>query len=277
MKIAIVICYMGKLPWYFDYFVHSCKYNPTIDFFIISDDTTCKIRLPRNVIIIYKTIMDLNVMATMRFGFAVDIKRAYKLCDFKPTYGFLFSDLLGKYDFWGHGDIDVIFGNIRNFISSEVLSQNDLISVRHDFLTGYFLLFRNCDKMNILFTKSKDYKRVLQSDIYLGFDETSFQFNSFAEGKAFDTIPSEVESMMHVAKRMEQEGHIRAFFDFLVVEGVPGSLKWIKGSLFFRRKYEILLYHMIHFKKKYSPKRRLRKMPETFNISKNRIYSSSVN
>src|SRR5688572_18268972 len=108
---------MGKLPWYFDYFIHTCRYNWSIDFFVICDDVTYRKKLPKNVKIIYKTLSALSALATLRIGFPVDIKFPYKLCDFKPAYGLLFSDLLKEYEFWGHGDIDVIFGNIRSFIT----------------------------------------------------------------------------------------------------------------------------------------------------------------
>lgn len=50
MSIALKACYFGKLPWYFNYFVHSCKYNPTIDFFIVVDDQTYIDYLPPPII-----------------------------------------------------------------------------------------------------------------------------------------------------------------------------------------------------------------------------------
>ncbi|MEI9919271.1 MAG: DUF6625 family protein [Bacteroidota bacterium] len=271
MKIAVVICYMGKMPWYFTYFAHSCRYNPSVDFYIITDNAITH-DLPVNVKPVYKTLAEINELATQKLGFEVSIKSGYKLCDFKPAYGLLFSDLLKDYDFWGHGDIDVVFGNIRSFISDEILHNNDLVVVRHDYLTGYFQLFRNNEKMNTLFMKSKDFKRVLQEEKHFCFDETNFTFEAFAEGKPPDEIPSEIESMMHVVKKMQQAGHIRAFFDFMVVEGVPGNIRWQKGELVYRKKIEILLYHMIHFKKHYHPKRGPRHIPDEFTISKKRIY-----
>jgi len=271
MKIAVVICFMGPMPWYFKYFVHSCRYNPSVDFYIISDRKITD-DLPANVKPVYMTVNEINTLATKKLGFEVNIRSAYKLCDFKPTYGLLFDSFLKDYDFWGHGDIDVVFGNIRSFISDELLEAHDLICVRHDFLTGYFQLFRNNEKMNMLFTKSKDYKRVMQEKQHFCFDETNFKFNEFAEGKTPDEIPSEIESMMHVVKRAQQKNYIRAFFDFMVVEGVPGNIKWNKGELIFKKRFEILLYHMIHFKKKYHPKRGPRHIPDVFSISKNRIY-----
>jgi hypothetical protein len=271
-KIALVAVYLGSLPWYWQYFIHSCLHNPSVDFFIISDDASLPKQISSNIFIIHKNLSELNQTATEILGFNVSIKSPYKLCDFKPAYGLLFSTMLRNYEFWGHIDIDLIFGNIRNFLTEEILTKHDLICVRHDFLTGYFLVFKNDDKMNKLFTWSNDYKKVFQDDKHYCFDETNFQFDAFASGKTYNEINSEVESMMHVVKKMEKENYIKPFFDFMVVEGVPGKLKWEKGSLYYHGKYEILLYHMIHFKKKYSPKTPPKTIPETFTISKRKIY-----
>ncbi len=137
-SIAIIICYLGKLPWYYKYFVHSCKYNPTVDFYILTDDRSYSKSVPPNVIIIDKTLAEINELATQKLGFKTNINYPYKLCDFKPAYGFLFRDIIQSYEFWGHGDIDIIFGDIRAFITKEVLNHYELINVRHDFLAGLF-------------------------------------------------------------------------------------------------------------------------------------------
>lgn len=271
MNIAVAICYMGKMPWYFQYFAHTCSYNPTVDFFIITDQEITG-TLPANVKPVYMSLPEINSLASKKLGFEINIQSPYKLCDLKPAYGLIFDSILAEYDFWAHGDIDVVFGNIRSFITDEILASHDLVVVRHDFLTGYFQLFRNNEKMNTLFMRSKDFKRVLQSDQHFCFDETNFMFNDFAAGKTPDEVHSEIESMMHVVKRAQQQNYIRAFFDFMVVEGIPGEIKWDKGELTFKRDFEILLYHMIHFKKKYTPKRAPRRVPDVFKISKNRIY-----
>ena len=110
-SIAILTCYLGKLPWYFAYFVHSCKHNLSITFIIVTDDTTYSKPIPANIKLVYKTLSEINEQASTKLGLTVNIKNGYKLCDFKPTYGILFSELLQGYDFWGHGDIDMVFGD----------------------------------------------------------------------------------------------------------------------------------------------------------------------
>ncbi len=271
-RIAVLVCFFGNLPWYFKYFVHSCKYNSTIDFYIITDDRSWLNKLPVNVKVIYKEMNDINKMATEKLGFATNIREGYKLCDFKPAYGFLFSELLEGYDFWGHGDIDVIYGDIRHFITGDMLDNYELISVRHDFLTGYFLLFRNNIKMNTLFMQSKDYKKVLSSEVHYCFDETNFQYNDFTDILTYPKKNREVESMTHLVKRLEKKNKLKVFFDFYSIKGLPGKLIWEKGKLYYRNQYEILLYHMIYLKKVFKPKKLIEEIPECFRISPTRIY-----
>jgi hypothetical protein len=85
---------------------------------------------------------------------------------------------------------------------------------------------------------------------------------------------SEIESMMHVVKKMEIQNTIKAYFDFMVIEGLPGKIRWKNGKLYYKNKFEVLLYHMILFKKVYKPKNRIINIPNEFRISPTRIYHS---
>lgn len=271
-SIAVLICYIGKLPWYFDYFAYSCKFNPTIDFFVLTDDVSYLKQLPDNLNLVQTNLSEISELASMRLGFGVNIKNAYKLCDFKPTYGVVFSHILNKYDFWACGDIDVIYGNIRNFITNDLLEKHDLISVRPDWIPGCLILFKNVEKVNSLYTHSKDYKKVLMSDVHYCFDETNFAHDAFTDGKLYHEVHTEIESMMHVVKRLEEAGYIKPYWDLFIIEGIPGKLKWIRGKLTYRNKYEILLYHLIRLKKNFTPKTQPALIPDSFLISPTRIY-----
>lgn len=269
-SIAIIICYIGKLPWYFDYFAHSCKYNPSIDFYIVTDDTGYPKPASANVRFIYKTLSEINQLAKEKLELPVQITTGYKLCDFKPTYGILFSELIKGYDFWGHGDIDVIYGNIRKFITNVVLQKNDLVSVRHDYVTGHFALFKNTRKMNELFKLSKDYLKVLTSERNFCFDETNYKFEAFTLGIPYYDIPSEVESMTHLVRKLERKKYLTAYFDFHIIEGTPGKITWNRGKLIYRNKYEVMMYHLIKLKNIIISKKK--HVGETFRISPTRIY-----
>ena len=270
-KIAIATCFYGKLPWYFSYFLHSCRYNPTVDFFVIGDMEYKSINFPKNVHFINIDIKNLIKIASKKLGFQVSIPYSYKLCDFKPTYGFIFEDLFKGYDFWGHGDIDLVYGNIRNFMTEELLSSFDVVSVRHDYITGTFALYRNNKLFNSLFMESMDYKKVLSNPTHYCFDECNFLWEQLESGHSIYNLPYEIESMTHVVKKLSDRKKIRAHFDFLIVEGTPGGIKWENGKVIYRDKYEAMLYHLIRFKSECKRKIPLVTSPSTIYFNKDAI------
>lgn len=232
------------------------------------------------MLIYVKTLNEIKAIASVKLGFKVSINEPYKLCDFKPAYGLLFSEVVSCYEFWGHGDIDIIYGNIRNFITRKVLNKHELITARHDFLSGTFTLFKNTPKMNMLFMQSRDYKEVFSSPVHYCFDECNFlwkQIGELKQGESIFNLPCEIDSMTHVIRRLQLRNEIDAFFDFMIVEGRPGKLKWEKGKLIFKDTFEILLYHLIKFKKETRPSKVVNPIPDTFYISPNKVYSKHSN
>ena len=129
-----------------------------------------------------------------------------------------------------------------------MLQEYELISARPDWVPGCFLLYKNCEKINTLFTNSKDYRAVSSTNRHYCFDETNFQQDAFSEGEKYYEIPSEIESMMHAIRRLEEIGHIKPYFNLHMIEGRPEKLKWDKGTLVYKNKYEVLLYHLIKLK-----------------------------
>lgn len=273
-KIAIVTCWFGSYPWYFPYFVHSCSYNTTIDFIIITDNQLPISNKPENVIIVNKTIEEISSIASEKLGFKVNIDYPYKLCDFKPTYGYLFSELLESYDFWGHGDLDVVYGNIRNFMTKELLKNFDIISSRHDYITGTFCLYRNNMEMNKLFMQSKDYKHVLSSSAHFCFDECNFLFQELENGASIFDYPDNIQSMTWVVKKEEKEGKLRPYFDFIILEGATGNIKWEKGKIIYKDRYEAMFYHLIKFKTESKRPKILDPIPDTFYFTPTKIMAN---
>lgn len=248
MRILLISPYFGKLPWYFEYFIHCCKHNPQTDFLIISDDKGYNKALPINVFLVYQTFEEFKNLIADRLKMKVTIPNSYKLCDYRPAYGLIFQEHLKHYAFWGNIDIDVIFGNIGRFITKSLLSSNDVISVRPEYVSGFFSLYRNTDFMNNLFRRSKDYKMIFSSGHYTGFDECGLLCDDLLDGKDISQVHSNIESMTHLIKVMKSQGLIRAHFDLHVVESTPGNIKWNRGKLSYLDSYEILLYHLISFK-----------------------------
>ena len=170
-SICLIILYFGKLPNYFEFWLSSCKYNKSINFLLFTDDKT-KFDFPDNVKVIYTTFEDIKNCIQSKFDFEIALDRPYKLCDYKPTYGYIFSDYLSKFDFWGHCDLDVIFGNLRKFLPEDVLEKYDKI-----YRAAHFSLYKNNERVNKSFMEFKDknneaiYKNVYSSNESFFFDE----------------------------------------------------------------------------------------------------------
>jgi len=269
---AVITCWYGPYPWYFSYFLNSCSFNPSVDFFIITDNEMIVHNSPVNVKIIYKRLDEIVEIASQKLGFRVSINHPYKLNDFKPAYGFIFYELIKGYDFWGHSDLDIIYGNIREFLTNEMLDAYDFISLRHDYTTGCFCLYRNNETLNTYFKRSKDYKKILADSRHYCFDEYSFLWDELKSGKSILELESETESFTHLMKAAELSNEIRVHFDFILMEGKTGRIVFDKGRIIYKNQFEAILYHLFWLKKVYLPEKAPSKIPATYFISPTRIY-----
>lgn len=267
-KIILLTVFFGKLPWYLNFFLKSCIKNPTIKFLIFTDQKKPE-NTPENVEFIPFSIAEFNKLASAKIGLPIEIKYAYKLCDFKAAYGVIFSEYLLDFDYWGITDIDLIFGRIREFITEEMLDEFEVISVRNDYPTGSFMVFKNEKKINNLFRKSKDHQKVFLSQKHYCFDECNFMHEYLEIGGNIFEIETEIESMHHVLIREMQINNLKVHFDFLIIEGLPGQLFWDNGILSFKNQFEVLFYHLISYKDNLFSKKRYWKMiPNQFYIDK---------
>lgn len=167
-KIAYLIPYFGKLPKGFDTWLLSCRLNETIDWIILTDDKSVY-DYPSNVKVHYCSFEQIKNRIQSHFDFKVNINRPWRLCDFRPAYGEIFKKELEDYDFWGHCDLDLIWGDIRKFISDDILSTYDKIGFQ-----GHSTLYRNNENNNSL------YKTIVPNH------ETYIDVFSGEEGKCFD-------------------------------------------------------------------------------------------
>lgn len=243
-KIAVLCPYYGALPWYFPLFVNSCALNRDIDFLFFTDQTL-HMPVPDNLIVIHMPFASLKQLLDRQLGMETGMGRAYKLCDYRPAFGEIFSDYLTGYDFWGHCDTDILLGRVRAFLTEDVLENYDVIPVRPEFVTGFFTLYRNTPHVNTLYKKSEDYEMIFRSSKYFCFDECCWHHRDLMRGR---TVKNYVDAITFVLKRYEQ----RVYRNMMVVEDMR-QLSWDNGVLQVDNRFEILLYHLIHFKRKNPP------------------------
>ena len=166
-SIAIVLPYFGKLPNYFLLFLESCRKNPSGDWLFYTDCDPLP-ECPENVKAFRMSFADFRARLQKAFDFPICLETPYKLCDFKPTYGDALSEDLQGYDFWGHCDCDMIFGDIRKFITPDITGQYDRI-----LNCGHLVLYRNTPEVCTYYKRQTyiDLPSVFQSPKSHCFDE----------------------------------------------------------------------------------------------------------
>lgn len=174
-KIALIAPYFGTLPkeW-FQLILESCRRNSSIDWILFTDDLT-NYDYPENVKVFYQSWEKfseyIKLKTSEELSISPSLDTPYKLCDYKPIYGDIFQKYLLDYDFWGYTDItDVIYGNLRNFISEKDLKENDKLN-----FLGHLTLFRNTDEVNkrykLPLNNIPNINEALTSPINFAFDE----------------------------------------------------------------------------------------------------------
>lgn len=168
-KILLILPYFGKFPEYFQLFLNSCRENSTIHWLLVTDVEDVY-DYPENVQIVRKTFSQFREEVQKKFDFPIALESPYKLCDYKPAYGYIFGDYLNGYDYWGHCDLDLLFGDLRKFFPDKELEKYDKIG--H---LGHLTLYRNTPEINSLFMAEVDgverYRQVFATNHICVFDE----------------------------------------------------------------------------------------------------------
>lgn len=229
-KGAFVIPYFGHFNNYFQLFLNSCKYNSDYDWIIFTDDKT-KYDYPENVIVHYTTFNKIKKYIQTKFEFPIALNYPYKFCDLKPMYGYIFSEYLSNYPFWGHCDVDLVFGNIDEFITENIRKNYDRIGV-----LGHFSLYKNIDNVNKAFMlplNGKDrYKKVLTADYNLSFDEEYNQsINNILVEHHFKIFNKVHEAGLYTKTSNFRLNHLTDDWHYNVEPKTKNIFVWNKGIL----------------------------------------------
>lgn len=170
MQVAIIGVYFGKFPTCFSLWLHSCKHNPDIQFYIFTDAAKEEYDVPDNVHWQHYTLQEMRQKADQVLGFATGLTTPYKCCDFKVLYGLLFEEYLKEYDYWGCCDFDLIWGDLKHYMTTWNIAEYER------FLPlGHLSLYRNTPENNQRFKLSGsrlgDYRQVYSIQKNVGFDE----------------------------------------------------------------------------------------------------------
>jgi hypothetical protein len=140
-SVLIIIDYFGTWPLWFDMFLKTCELNPTIHWLLHTD---CPVppEAPKNVRFAALSREDYERRVGAVLGVRFSPRSMYSICNLRPAFGELYAQEIRDYDYFGWGDIDVLYGNIRNFYNDHVLTHNVICSSAQT-CTGHLTLLRN--------------------------------------------------------------------------------------------------------------------------------------
>jgi hypothetical protein len=174
-KILICMAYFGKWPEWMDLFVETCKYNPTIDWLFFTDCPAPE-NASVNVRYIDMSLSDFGTLVSSKLDISIQFSHAYKICDFKLAYGVIFEDYSSGYDYIGFGDLDVLYGSMRTFLTDDVLIY-DLLSFHDYHISGHLCLMKNTTEITRIFQLIPEWKFSMEdASKYHGLDEQKINF-----------------------------------------------------------------------------------------------------
>lgn len=113
-----------------------------------------------------------------------------KIHDFRCAFGLLYEEELEGYDYWGHTDLDCVYGRVGYFLPDTMLGELDIFSNHATYVSGPWSLYRNSELVNGLFTRVEDWRDYLTNPTTTGWVETAY---------------SEVVDQAHIAGELKRK------------------------------------------------------------------------
>jgi hypothetical protein len=239
----------GIWPLELPAFLISCKHNPTIDWKIVTNLEIPKDH-PSNVHFIKIELGELFERFETKVGKALPFTNLKKMGDVKATYGIIFDDIFNGYDYWGLCDMDIIWGDIRSYITDDVLDEYDIISSREGWMSGHFSLYKNVPGIADICRYVPEFSNTFNQTRYRSLDEV--QLTSFVNRKIVK--PDGTQLKVRMKKIQYDAGETQPG------QADPASKeewKWENGRVFRLAKndgtreqepVETMYVHLIHWK-----------------------------
>ena len=230
-RAMVLIAHFGPLPEWFEVWRHTAKLNPGVDFHVVQE--TIAGSSDGNVFFHKMSLAECNRLPLL-MAERCEIKNPYKFCDYRPLIAELFPGVTSKYEYWGWGDLDVIYGDILSVVGTSFDQKFDYVSTGWKGESGPLGFLRNRQEINRLWRTLPDVHSKLNDTKYVRIDER--QFISLLETEGYPTDSAFRECLLDLPARWKdgklhslQSGKEYALYHF--GGGVPkGRSEMIRNS-----------------------------------------------
>jgi hypothetical protein len=233
-SICLLMPYFGKWPFWMPFFLQSCRYNACIDWVFYTDCGPLE-NCPPNVRVVPMSFDDYCALVSSRLDIDFKPDKAYKLCDIRPAFGQIHQADLTNYDFWGFGDIDLVYGDLRAYFTEERLRDNDLLSTHSRRVSGHLCLIRNNARMRDAFRLIPNWQARFCDPQHHALDEGAFTRIFLRNKNLPDTLSHIIGQLNPWYRRAEfQEAFSTPYARIDWVDGTrdfPQRWIWKEGKL----------------------------------------------
>lgn len=250
-RVRLIVPYYGPWPPIFRLFLDSCRRNPNLDVLFFTDNEW-PVNPPANVSSVKMPFEALLALIACRLRITIpDEVRPYKLCDYRPAFGVIFEDCLKDAEFWGHADIDLIYGTTATFVTPQRLDDYDVLSFRDDWIHGPFTIYRNTPLINHLFQEAPDYRRHFEFRKYCNFDECLGLHEQLEAGADVLSLHPQPVCMTGLVRAAAREGRLRLHTEMAICESLAKvrTLSYRLGELSDSGGKRYIFYHVFREKK----------------------------
>lgn len=178
-----------------------------------------------------------------------------KLCDIKPMYGHVFEDYLQSYEFWGFGDIDLVYGDLRKLLTKAEVAGADVISCRRAWLSGSLCILRNSPAITRLYRTGRKWREVVGSEGHILWDELGgMYYRQRDEGVPFEKLGASHESFSLLVHRAQTVGVLNVWSEDVAREYLSMTDRLVRtseGIIDCKTGQEYAFYHMVINKRRW--------------------------
>lgn len=245
-KVFLNMMFGTPIPW-LEQYMDNCAMVKGWDWMIFTPN---KIKGRDNVHIIPMTLREFDQRIIKKIGvdpqnFLAGHAPNKLTSDYYPAYGLIMDDIIKGYDFWGHTNWDVVYGNLSKFVSDDYLKDCEVFSDEDHAINGVFNLYRNNDKINNLWKLLPEWKKWFTEHELFYVDETHFtevmrkiedkvkwKYPKHYPLHSYDRLPPHVPTP---SLELKEDGSLFEMFQDIVTKRIMGK--------------EIMYFHFSYTKK----------------------------